>query len=41
MPYGDIDLSQIVLGNGLLPNSTKPLPKAILTCHQMGSVALT
>ena len=28
-------------GNGLLPDSTKPLPKLILTYHPWGSVALT
>ena len=29
MPYGNIDLTQIGLGNGVLPNSTKQSPKPI------------
>ena len=28
-------------GNGLLPEGTKPLPKPMLTYHQLGSAAIT
>ena len=28
------------LGNGMLPDGTKPLPDSMLTYHQWGSVAL-
>ena len=40
--YGDIDpWVNISLGNGLLPDGTKPLPEPMLTEHQWGSVVLT
>ena len=32
MPYSVMD--QIGLGNGLLPDDTKPLPDTVLTYHQ-------
>ena len=38
MPYGDIDLVNIGLDNGLLPDGTKPLLEPLLTYHQCGSV---
>ena len=41
MPYGDIDLVNIALGTGLLPDGTKPLPEPILTYHEKHSVAFT
>ena len=34
-----IDGVNIGSGNGLLPDSTKPLPEPLLTNHQWGSVA--
>ena len=34
MSYGNIDLGQHWLSNGLLPDGTKPLPEPMLTCHQ-------
>ena len=34
MPYGNRDLGKHWLGNGLLPDGTKPLPKPVLTYHQ-------
>ena len=34
MPYGNIDLVNTGLSNGLLPDSTKPLPEPMLTYHQ-------
>ena len=39
-PYGDIDIGQhrLTIRNGLLPNSTKPLPELMLTCYQQGRV---
>ena len=35
MPFGNIELGQLYIGsvNGLLPDGTKPLPEAMLTCH--------
>ena len=39
--YGDINLSQHWLGNGLLPNGTKPLLEVMLTYHQRCFVAFT
>ena len=32
-PYGDIELCQHWLGNGLLPDGTKPLPEPMLNKH--------
>ena len=37
MPYGDINLVNIVSGNGLLPDGTKALPEPMLTWRQEGS----
>ena len=37
MTNGDIDLGNIVSGNGLLPDGTKPLPEPMLT-YQYGPV---
>ena len=34
MPCSNIDLGNIGLGNGLLPDTTKPLPELMLTYHQ-------
>ena len=39
MSYGDIYLVNIGSGNGLLPDSTKPLPGPMLDNHQRGLVA--
>ena len=33
MPYVDMCLVNIGLGNGLLPDGTKPLPEPMLTYH--------
>ena len=41
MPYGDIDLGNIGLGNGLLPDGIKPLPEPMLTYQQLGLVTFT
>ena len=38
-PYGDIDRDSIGSGNGLLPDSTEPIPEPVLTYHQWGPVA--
>ena len=38
-PYGDRDLGQNWLSNGLLPDGTKPLPEPMLTHFQCVSVA--
>ena len=38
-PFGVGDLGNTGSGNGLLPDSTKPLPEPMLTHHQKGSVA--
>ena len=37
MPHG----VNIGLGNGLLPDGTKPLPEPKLTYHQLGPVTIT
>ena len=38
--YGDIDLQvNIGLGNGLLPDGTKPFTEQVLTYHKNGSLA--
>ena len=39
-PFDIINLINIVSCNGLLPDSTKPLPEPILTGHQWDSDAL-
>ena len=36
--YVDKRYVNIGLGNGLLPDSTKPLPDQILTYHQQGPI---
>ena len=41
MPYGDMDLGQIVWDNGLLPDNTKPLPEPMFAANFWGSVAFT
>ena len=33
MPYSDVKLVKFGSGNGLLPDSTTPLPEQILTSH--------
>ena len=38
--YDDNDLSQHLFDNILLPDGTKPLADAMLTYHQLGSMAL-
>ena len=40
-PFGDRDLGNIGRGNGLLPDSTKPLPQPVLIYFQWGLVAFT
>ena len=40
MPYGWHRFN-IGSGNGLLPDGTKPLPKPMLTNHQLGQVKIT
>ena len=39
MPYGLISMVNIDPGNGLLLDSTKPLPEPMLTYHEQGPSA--
>ena len=39
--YGDIDLGQHWLSNGLLPGGTKPLIEPMLTYYQWGLVVFS
>ena len=40
MPYGDLEMGNIGSGNGVLPDSTKPLPEPLLIYHQGGPVTI-